>query len=188
MLTEQFFASTLRPATAPSTSHLPAREKDAGIYLQDLHPHPALRLTYKKSSTAPNGLAISSTHVFAAQADKAVVHVYDRETGKQECLVPFPEKVTCLAFIGERGQRQGQGSNGILAMGMESGGLSLWEVSWSLLWFCWTTCSILKDYHAALNRAVEFANGSCYRRGHCKTVGLHCTSGLVRGRLTDLPA
>jgi pre-rRNA-processing protein IPI3 len=129
MLTEQYFASTLRPADPPSTSHLPAKERDAGIYLQEIHPHPTQKLTFKKSSTSPNGLAISRTHVFAAQADKAVVHVYDRATGKQECLVPFPEKVTSLALLRSQGEVDGEGSNAVLALGMEGGRINLWEVS-----------------------------------------------------------
>ena len=66
-----------------------------------------------------NALAVSPTHIFAAQADKAVVHVYSRERGNQESLVSFPERVHALALIGD----------GVLALGTAEGRVILWEVS-----------------------------------------------------------
>ena len=65
-----------------------------------------------------NALAASSTHIFAAQADKAVVHVYSRERGNQEALVSFPERIHSLALIGE----------GVLVLGSAEGRVILWEV------------------------------------------------------------
>ena len=142
-LTESFFASILRPATVPS--HLP--NKDAGIYLHELHPHAALRATLKKSSTSPNCLAVSSTHVFAAQAEKAVVHVYNLERNAQECIVPLPEKVTALALVGGRGRA----SNGVLAMGLEGGRIALWEVSRSFAFPCSPVICILSAWEVVKN-------------------------------------
>ena len=65
-----------------------------------------------------NALAASSTHIFAAQADKAVVHVYSRERGNQEALISFPERIHSLALIGE----------GVLVLGSAEGRVILWEV------------------------------------------------------------
>src|ERR1700710_2759128 len=98
MLTESILASIEASAIAKSgpASTLPMI-KDAGIFNLSLRPHFNPKTTFKKSSTRPNSVAISDNHVFAAQADKAVVHVYAREKGNQEMTVPFGEKVTALA-------------------------------------------------------------------------------------------
>ena len=37
--------------------------------------------SFKRPNTARNGLAVSDTHIYAAQAEKAVVNVYSREKG-----------------------------------------------------------------------------------------------------------
>ena len=65
-----------------------------------------------------NSLVASSTHIFAAQADKAVVHVYSRERGNQEALVSFPERIHSLALAGD----------GTLVLGTAEGRIILWEV------------------------------------------------------------
>ena len=116
MLTESFFASTLNPEKQ-SNSLI------AGIHLHDYHPIPALKHTFKKSSIRPNCLAIHPTHIFAAQADKAVAHVYNREKNNQEAIVPFPERIHSIALAGE------SDGAGILILGTETGRLILWEVS-----------------------------------------------------------
>lgn len=115
MLTESFIASTLNPKN-PSNSVTP------GIHLYDFQPLPALKSTFKKSSTDPNSLAISPSHVFAAQADKAVIHVYSRERNNQEAIVPFPEKIRSLVLAGE------SDGAGTLILGTEGGRVILWEV------------------------------------------------------------
>lgn len=117
MLSECFIASTLTSGKAPASASL----RDVGICLQEFQPAPALRSTFKKSSTACNCLAVSPSHVFAAQSEKAIVHVYSREKGNQEATVPFPERIRSLAVAG--------GKNGdILVLGTEGGRLILWEV------------------------------------------------------------
>ncbi|KAL1963776.1 hypothetical protein VTN77DRAFT_7842 [Rasamsonia byssochlamydoides] len=116
MLSESFVASVLASSKTPASSTL----KDVGICIHELQPASALRTTFKKSSTSPNGLAVTPTHVFAAQADKAVVHVYSRARGNQEATVPFPERIRSIAVAG--------GPNGeILVLGTEGGRLILWE-------------------------------------------------------------
>ena len=118
MLTESFVASVLISDKTPNTS----LAKDAGIYLHDYLPLSSPKSSFKKSSTPPNGLAVSASHIFAAQAEKAVIHVYDREKRNQEAIVPFPEKITSIALAGP------YDGAGILAMGTEGGVVFLWEV------------------------------------------------------------
>ena len=115
MLKETFVASTLDPEK-PSNTTL------AGIHLHDVHPLPSLRSTFKKSSTKTNCLAVSPSHVFAAQADKAVIHVYNRERNNQEAIVPFPERIHSVALAGE------SDGAGTLILGTEGGRVILWEV------------------------------------------------------------
>jgi len=114
MLTESFVASISR--ISKTNTQVP---KDAGIFVQELQPLQAQRHVFKKSQTAPNCLAVSETHVFAAQAGKAVVHVYNREKGNHEATVPFQERIGCLA-LACRGT--------VLVMGTEGGSIILWEV------------------------------------------------------------
>ena len=122
MLSECFVASTLTSAKTPASATL----RDVGICVQEFQPAPALRSTFKKSSTARNCLAVSPSHVFAAQSEKAIVHVYSREKGNQEATVPFPERIRSLAVAG--------GKNGdILVLGTEGGRLILWEVGFCFL-------------------------------------------------------
>ena len=62
--------------------------------------------------------------MFAAQSEKAIVHVYSRERGNQEATIPFPERIRSIAIAG--------GKNGdILVLGTEGGRLILWEVSFA---------------------------------------------------------
>lgn len=117
MLSETLIASLIGSTKVQTSSTL----KDAGICLQDLQPTSTLRTTFKKSSTPPNGLAVTPTHIFAAQVDKSVIHVYNRQKGNQEATVPFPERIRSLAVAG--------GHNGeILILGTDGGRLILWEV------------------------------------------------------------
>lgn len=118
MLTESFLVSTL--ASGKPNKNAPS--KDVGIHLYDLQPTTALKSSYKKSSTQPNCLAASTSHVFAAQAEKAVIHVYSRQRGNQEAVVPFPEKIRSIVLCGD------VDGGGVLALGTEGGGVILWEV------------------------------------------------------------
>ncbi|KAJ5377245.1 uncharacterized protein N7496_004654 [Penicillium cataractarum] len=115
MLSESFVASTLSSAKTPT-----ATLRDVGICLQEFQPSPQLRSTFKKSSTTTNCLAVSPSHIFSAQADKAVVHVYSREKGNQEALVPFPERIRSIAVAGAK-------YGDVLVLGTEGGRLILWE-------------------------------------------------------------
>ncbi|KAH0565608.1 hypothetical protein GP486_000996 [Trichoglossum hirsutum] len=116
MLSELFVTATLStPKTNPTVS------RDAGIAVHALHPAPATKATFKKSSSHANCVAVSDTHIFAAQAEKAVVHVYSRERGSQEAVVPFPERILSLALAAP-------GAGGVLILGTEGGRIVLWEV------------------------------------------------------------
>ncbi|GAQ44676.1 pre-rRNA-processing protein ipi3 [Aspergillus tubingensis] len=116
MLSECFIASTLASSKAPASATL----RDVGVCVHEFQPTLNLRSTFKKSSTAANCLAVSPSHVFAAQSEKAIVHVYSREKGNQEATVPFPERIRSIAVAG--------GKNGdVLVLGTEGGRLILWE-------------------------------------------------------------
>ncbi|KAJ5114726.1 hypothetical protein NUU61_000485 [Penicillium alfredii] len=115
MLSESFVASTLTSAKTPA-----ATLRDVGICVHEVQPSSILRSTFKKSSTAANCLAVSPAHIFAAQAEKAVVHVYSREKGNQEAIVPFPERIRSIAVAGAK-------YGDVLVLGTEGGRLILWE-------------------------------------------------------------
>ncbi|KAF2202232.1 WD40 repeat-like protein [Delitschia confertaspora ATCC 74209] len=115
MLTETFVAS-ISAHTKPNTGIT----KDAGIFVHESQPLAAQRHVFKKSASASNGLAVSSSHIFAAQDGKAVVHVYSREKGNMEVVVPFQERVHSVALAaGET----------VLLLGMESGRVLCWEIA-----------------------------------------------------------
>jgi len=116
MLTEQFVSSVSGPPLAANT----AISKDIGIYTQTLGPAYSVKSTFKKSSCPRHGLAVNETHVFAAQDQKAHVHVYSRARGTQEALVSFNERIRSLALAGT-----------VLLVGTIEGRLILWEVGLS---------------------------------------------------------
>jgi pre-rRNA-processing protein IPI3 len=121
MLSESFIASFLT-SKGQQPQHTTSILKDAGVIVHALQPTTSISLSLKNSSTDANCLAISSEHIFAAQAGKAVVHVYSRERGNQEATVPFPERIRSLAAAG------GDDGPAILVLGTEGGRLILWEV------------------------------------------------------------
>lgn len=114
MLTEHFIASVGVPAKAPG----PNVPKDAAIFLHEFQPLSAQRSLYKKSATPPNCLAVSESHIFAAQADKAVVHVYNREKGNHEATVPFTERIGSITLACD---------DSVLIIGTVEGRIFLWE-------------------------------------------------------------
>ncbi|KAE8352130.1 WD40-repeat-containing domain protein [Aspergillus coremiiformis] len=116
MLSECFIASTLTSGKVPASASL----RDVGICLHEFQPSPNLRSTFKKSSTPANCLAVSPSHVYAAQAEKAIVHVYSREKGNQEAVIPFPERIRSIAIAGSK-------NGDVLVLGTEGGRLILWE-------------------------------------------------------------
>ena len=95
--------------------------KDPAILVHEFQPGSTVTSTFKKGSVNVNCLAVSSTHVFAA--DNAVIHVYNLEKGNQEATVPFLEAISSLALVGS------PDAPATLAIGMKSGRLTLWEVS-----------------------------------------------------------
>ena len=115
MLTETLLAATAAPDSSAITNA-------TGLHVHELQPVPSLKHTFKKSSSRPNCLAVSKTHIFAAQSDKSVVHVYNRERNNLETTIPFPEKVSALCLAG------GKDGVGILVLGTEAGRIILWEV------------------------------------------------------------
>lgn len=117
MLTEHFAASIGAPA--PTSKVVTNTAKDAGIFVFESQPLSQQRAAFKKSTTNANCLAVSATHVFAAQADKAVVNVYSREKGSHEATVPFQERVGSLALACEET---------VLVVGTTEGRIFLWEV------------------------------------------------------------
>ncbi|KAK3940566.1 Pre-rRNA-processing protein crb3/ipi3 [Diplogelasinospora grovesii] len=112
MLSEEFVSAV---CGAPLTSNT-AIAKDIGIYCHNLSPVYSVKSTFKKSSAPVNCLAASETHVFAAQHEKAYVHVYSRARGNQEAFVAFPERIRCLTLADD-----------VLILGTAEGRLMLWE-------------------------------------------------------------
>ncbi|KAI0428228.1 WD40-repeat-containing domain protein [Xylaria sp. FL1042] len=112
MLTESYFVSVSGPPLANNT----AIPKDAGIYEHTLHPTHATSAVLKKSSVPSGGLALTDTHVFAAQQDKSTVHVYVRPKGNQEAVVNFPERIRSIALSGD-----------VLLLGTQEGRIIAWE-------------------------------------------------------------
>ncbi|KAF2148844.1 WD40 repeat-like protein [Myriangium duriaei CBS 260.36] len=112
-------ASTLLASISQRTSTSTTHSKDASIFELSFQPPSAIpRSVLKKSSTPPRALAASSTHIFAAQADKAALHIYARDSGLQQTLVPLRERATALTCA-----RDGA----LVVLGTEGGSLVLWE-------------------------------------------------------------
>ncbi|KAM0259607.1 hypothetical protein ACHAQJ_003186 [Trichoderma viride] len=112
MLSDELFSSVCGPPIAANT----AISKDVGIYAHTLTPTWAVKSSFKKSSAPVHCLALSDSHVYAAQDQKAHVHVYSRARGNQEALVPFQERIRCLALAGD-----------VLVLGTAEGRIILWE-------------------------------------------------------------
>ncbi|KAI1140814.1 putative ribosomal assembly complex component Ipi3 [Hypoxylon sp. FL0543] len=113
MLTESYFVSVAGPPLANNT----AISKDAGIYEHTLHPSHSTTNTFKKSCTPRNCLAVSDTHVFAAQEEKSTVHVYSRAKSSPEAFVNFPERIRSVAL-----------QDDVLFLGSQEGKLIVWEI------------------------------------------------------------
>lgn len=118
MLTESFLVSV----AAPEKGVKNIQYKDIGIYQYQFHPIASVESTYKRSSTQPNCLAVTTSHVFAVQAEKAVIHVYNRNNASQEAVVPFRERIHSIAICGDTT------GGGVLVLGTQGGGVTLWEV------------------------------------------------------------
>ena len=118
MLEESLIASVLRRGTFQPNS----TNNGAEVSKIQVRPISKQQPSFKKSSsTNRNCLAVSSTHIFAAQADKAAIHICKLDGGTEE-VVRFTERISSCKFIG------GKGGLGALAIGTEKGRLILWEV------------------------------------------------------------
>lgn len=115
MLVEQFVA-----AIAAQNKANTGVTKDAGIFVHEFQPLAAQRHVFKKSAAARNGLAVSTSHLYTAQEGKAIVHVYSKDRGNQEAIVPFPERIHSIALAAK---------DTTLLLGTESGRVLAWEVS-----------------------------------------------------------
>ena len=122
MLSEHLIASIDSHAKAVNTSHI----KDVGIFQYELQPLAAQRAVFKKSATPQKCLAVTQTHIFAAQTEKAVIHVYSRERGNQEAIIPFPERITALSLAAD---------DSILILGTAGGQILVWEAGHPLFKF-----------------------------------------------------
>lgn len=120
MLTESYFVSVTGQPLANNT----AVAKDVGIYEHTLHPSHSTTNTFKKSSASRNGLAVSDTHIFAAQEEKATVHVYSRAKGNQEASITFPERIQSVVL-----------QDDVLFLGSQEGRLIIWEVCQLIIGF-----------------------------------------------------
>lgn len=115
MLTESFIISTKGSKSSGQNA-----TKSDGIQLHEYRPQSTLRRLYKNSSTNTHCLGVSRMHLFAAQAEKSTVHVYNRVTGKQEATVAFQRKITALAVTST--------TFPIIILGTDDGSLVFWEV------------------------------------------------------------
>jgi pre-rRNA-processing protein IPI3 len=124
MLTEHLLTATSSSllSSKPSSSVLSSASKDATLALHALNPSPSIITSFKKSSAPPKCVAVTSTHIFAAQEGKAVVNVYSREKSNLECTVAFNERISCLIVVGDKT------GAGVLVLGTEGGRIILWEV------------------------------------------------------------
>ncbi|KAH9436614.1 hypothetical protein MCOR02_000287 [Pyricularia oryzae] len=112
MLSEEFVSSLCGGPLSSNTSIA----KDVGIYVHTLSPAYSVKSAFKKNSAAPNCVAVNESHIFAAQHEKAALHVYSRIRGNQEAYVPFPERIRCVALAGD-----------VLILGTAEGRIMLWE-------------------------------------------------------------
>lgn len=115
MLTEQVVIATHRSSS--DNSSISAAEPSIAVF--DLHTY-SQTASFKRSSTPKNCFAVTPSHLFAAQSDKAVVNVYNRAKQSLELTVPFQERFTALEASG--------GCGAFIAGGTESGRLTIWEV------------------------------------------------------------
>lgn len=125
MLSEEFVSSLCGGPLSSNTSIA----KDVGIYVHTLSPAYSVKSAFKKNSAAPNCVAVNESHIFAAQHEKAALHVYSRIRGNQEAYVPFPEKIRCVALAGD-----------VLILGTAEGRIMLWEVRFMAVIFFSPSC------------------------------------------------
>ena len=104
------------------SSRTPTDGVDApSISTYDIHSHTLLS-SFKRSQTSAHCLATTSTHIFAAQSDKAVINVYSLTKQTLETTLPLPEKPSVLTA---------SPCSSFLAFGTPSGRVYIWELATS---------------------------------------------------------
>ncbi|KXL50498.1 hypothetical protein M433DRAFT_66267 [Acidomyces richmondensis BFW] len=116
MLKEHFIASIGIPEKPSGIS----AAKDESIFIYEFQPLNQQLKAFKKSATPTNCLAVSKNHVYAAQSEKAVVHVYNRHRGTQEATIPFTERITCITLACDYS---------LLVLGTAGGRIFFWEIA-----------------------------------------------------------
>ncbi|KAF3930190.1 hypothetical protein ABW20_dc0101337 [Dactylellina cionopaga] len=106
-------------ASNPSASAGASTSPEAYISLHDIHSFSQSSL-FKKSSCPPQCLAISPSHIFAAQSDKSVLNVYNRTKGNLETTIPLPEQLSAVSC---------SLNGGVVVMGTKSGRVNVWETA-----------------------------------------------------------
>ncbi|KXT08834.1 hypothetical protein AC579_8304 [Pseudocercospora musae] len=115
MLTEHYIVSLGVPLKRPGRN----LAKGAGIFEHEYQPLQQQRAVFPKSATPANGLAVADTHIFAAQHDTGLLHVYSRDQGRQEGTVAFNERISCIALAC---------NDAVLLLGTQQGRVFAWEV------------------------------------------------------------
>lgn len=115
MLSENFVVSTKSANTVGEHT-----AKFDGLQVYEYQPQVTPRKSYKNSSCEINSVGLSKTHIFAAQAGKSTVHVYNRFTGRQDATVAFQRKITSIAVTWT--------DFPVVVLGTDDGSLVLWEV------------------------------------------------------------
>ncbi|KAJ6264158.1 hypothetical protein Dda_0300 [Drechslerella dactyloides] len=118
---------------------------EAAVTLHDIHTFTTVAV-FKKSATPPNGLAVSRTHVFAAQEDKSVLNVYNRVKGGLEAIVPLPEVLSAVACSQD---------GGVVVMGTTTGRVNAWETS-SGRYSATALCHLQRVSVIAIDRTTSF--------------------------------
>ncbi|KAF3912699.1 hypothetical protein ABW21_db0206310 [Orbilia brochopaga] len=139
-------AEILAVACNPPAAVGGSASPEATVTLYDVHTQAAIH-TFRKSATPPNALAVSRTHIFAAQADKTVLNVYNKVKGGLEAIVPLPEELTAVAC-----SREG----GVVVMGTTAGRVNAWETS-SGRYYTSALCHLQRVSVICIDRMACFA-------------------------------
>lgn len=163
MLAEELISAVSGPPIGANTS-VP---KDIGIYSHTLAPSWTVKSSFKKSSTPANCMAVSKSHIFTAQDQKAHLHVYSRLRGNQETFISFQERIRSVALAGD-----------VLVLGTAEGRLILWEVRT----FSCPRCPCLDRWRSAAGNRLNSL------RGNTLETDLYSCRHAPEGRLSRLLA
>ncbi|KAL9111410.1 MAG: hypothetical protein Q9227_004087 [Pyrenula ochraceoflavens] len=161
MLKESFISACLTSEVTNSSA-----SKNDCIQEHEYQPQSVVRKGFKNSSSARNSVGVGRCHVFAAQAGKSTVHVYNRQSGKQEATVPFQQKLCSLVVT--------SGGFPVVILGTESGSLILWEVTTSAAHLHAVTCLALSPDNLFLVSASP--DSACHLWSLERTLSFFSTS------------